>query len=72
MRHLVRALVLTLYEGLKAMGAIYVPVPLQNPGEPVLTEPPSGSPERLVPGSSVTAAEQWLFDELRRGMQWPT
>ncbi|KOV89438.1 MULTISPECIES: DUF6059 family protein [unclassified Streptomyces] len=72
MPSLVRALLLTVYEGLKALGAIYVPVPPQNPGEPVLTEPPSGSPERLVPGGSVTAAERWLFDELRREMQWPT
>ncbi|MFI6448787.1 DUF6059 family protein [Kitasatospora sp. NPDC050543] len=72
MRNLVRALGRNLYEGLKVLGAMYVPLPLQNPGGPVLTEPPSGSPERLIPSSSATAAERWLFDELRREMRWPT
>lgn len=72
MRNLVRALGLNLYEGLKVLGAMYVPLPPQNPDDQVLTEPPPHSPERLIPGSSATAAEQWLFDELRREMRWPT
>ncbi|GGN36561.1 hypothetical protein GCM10012285_10460 [Streptomyces kronopolitis] len=72
MRSLLRALVLNLYEGFKALGAMHFPLPPQNPGGRVLTEPPSGSPERLIPSISATAAERWLCDELRREMQWPT
>ncbi|WP_328335958.1 MULTISPECIES: DUF6059 family protein [unclassified Streptomyces] len=72
MRNLLRAMGLNLYEALKGLGAVYVPLPSPDPEEGVLTEPPSGSPERLVPSSSATAAERWLFDELRREMRLPT
>ncbi|MEV7770818.1 DUF6059 family protein [Kitasatospora sp. NPDC086791] len=72
MRNLVRALGLTLYEGFKVLGAMHFALPPQNPGERVLADPPEGSPERLAPERPATAMEQWLFDELRREMRWPT
>ncbi|MFI0216939.1 DUF6059 family protein [Streptomyces lydicus] len=73
MHNLVRVLLLTVYGGLKALGALYCPLPPPDLGGEVLAEePPAGSPERLVPGGSATEAERWLFDELRREMRWPT
>nr|BAJ52689.1 hypothetical protein [Streptomyces sp. TA-0256] len=72
LRRLARALGLSLCDGLRVLGSLYVVQPPWPPyDDRTLAEPPPGSPERLDPGAPASPVERQLFDQLGRDLRWP-
>ncbi|MBB4895196.1 hypothetical protein FHS39_004263 [Streptomyces olivoverticillatus] len=75
LRTMLRALGSALFQGFRALGALYFPMPpcpeSYGGPPPCLSEPPPGSPERLLLGVPPTPAERGLFGQLGGDPPWP-